>query len=362
MNNKGVYIHIPFCKSICAYCDFCKVLYHDEWVIPYLKKLKDEITDIYMDDEIDTIYIGGGTPSSLSLEQLKILFKIIKIFKFNELKEFTFECNIDDINRDLLEFLINNGVSRLSIGIETFNEHIQNIIGRHHTFEEAKEKIDLAKEIGFDNINVDLMYAFKDQTLKDLKKDLKLFLRLGVQHISTYSLIIEEDTILNNKHYENCLPEEEVEMYNYIVKTLKKKKFNHYEVSNFALPGYESKHNLKYWNNEEYYGFGLGASGYLDMTRYKNTKSLKNYIENDEYSQKELLTSEDIRDNELMLGFRKIKGINLENFKEKYGVSMDKVYPIVPLVKNGDLILDKGYIRINPEKIYIMNEILIKLI
>ena len=359
--NKGVYVHIPFCKSICSYCDFCKVLYKKDWVMPYLKKLNKEIKDIYMDDIVDTVYIGGGTPSSLSKEELDILFKVLSRLN-TDLIEYTFECNLNDINEELLSTLKENGVNRLSIGIETFDEELQKIINRKHTYEEAKMRIDLCRAYGFNNINLDLMYGFKDEDMKMLKKDLKLFMKLNPEHISTYSLILEKSTIFSNNNYENCDEELEVEMYEYICKFLEKNHFKHYEISNFAKNGYESKHNLKYWNNEEYYGFGMGASGYIDGVRYNNTRSLKEYIENEEFSTKELLTEQDIMDNELMLGFRKINGINLEEFKNKYNVSMDKVYPIVPLIKNEDLIIKNGFIKINPSKIYVMNEILIKMI
>ena len=362
MNRKGVYIHIPFCKSICSYCDFCKVLYKKEWVKPYLKKLIIEIKDIYMEEEVDTIYIGGGTPSSLTTEELQILFKLISKFNLSNEYEFTFECNLNDITEELLQILKENRVNRLSIGIETFDPQIQKIINRKHDFNDALNKINLCKNYGFNNINLDLIYGFKEQTISSLKKDLKLFMKLKPNHISTYSLILEENTILKYQEYENCDQELDYEMYKTICKFLKKNHFNHYEVSNFALEGTESKHNLKYWNNEEYYGFGLGASGYIDGIRYNNTRSFKEYIENNEFSQKELLTSQDIMDNELMLGFRKIKGINLEEFYKKYGVEMEEVYPIKPLLRNKDLILKDKWVKINPEKIYIMNEILIKLV
>lgn len=362
LENKGVYIHIPFCKSICSYCDFCKVLYKTEWVKPYLKKLNNEIKDIYMGEDIDTIYIGGGSPSSLSIEELKILFKIIERLNLVDNYEFTFECNLNDINEEMLRILKENGVNRLSVGIETFNSNIQKLINREHTFEDALNKMNLCRNMGFNNINVDLIYGFKEQTLKDLKKNLKLFLKLKPNHISTYSLILEDDTILKYKKYENCSEDLDYQMYSYICKKLKKEKFIHYEVSNFAIKGYESRHNLKYWNNEEYYGFGLGASGYVDEVRYTNTKSLKQYIENEEYSQKELLTINDIRDNELMLGFRKINGINVKEFYKKYNVKIEDVYPIAPLLKSKELILKNDNLMINPQKIYIMNEILIKLI
>ena len=362
MKGKGVYIHIPFCKTICSYCDFCKMLYNEKWVASYLKKLQKEIKDMYMDDEIDTIYIGGGTPSCLTIDELKRLFKILKIFHINPTVEWTFECNLEDINEELLVLLRENNVNRISIGIETFNPKIQKIINREHNFDDALNKINLCKSYGFNNINVDLMYGFKDQTLKDLKKDLKLFMKLQPTHISTYSLILEDQTLLKYEKYENCNEELDAQMYFYICKYLKKKHFKHYEVSNFALENFESKHNLKYWDNEEYYGFGLGASGYIDGIRYNNTRSLKDYIEKEEYSQKELLTKQDIMDNELMLGFRKMEGINIVKFAKKYGIKMEEAYPILPLLRNKDLILKKNYIKINPEKIYIMNEILIKLI
>ena len=362
MNKKGVYIHIPFCKSICSYCDFCKVLYKQEWVSAYLKKLNNEIKDMYMDDEIDTIYIGGGTPSALSHNELEALFKIITRFNLSNNFEFTFECNLNDINENLLNILSENRVNRLSIGIETFNPKIQELINRKHDFDDALNKIKLCREYGFESINLDLIYGFKEQTLSDLKKDLKLFMKLNPDHISTYSLILEDSTILKYEKYENCDEELDLEMYNYICKFLKKNHFEHYEVSNFAKSSHKSKHNLKYWNNEEYYGFGLGASGYIEGIRYNNTRSLKEYIENNEFSQKELLTPQDIMDNELMLGFRKMEGINLEEFKNKFGIEMELAYPIKPLLKNKDLVLKNNNIMINPEKIYIMNEILIKLI
>lgn len=362
MNKKGVYIHIPFCKTICSYCDFCKVLYKKEWIAAYLKKLNNEIKDMYMDDEIDTIYIGGGTPSALSPKELEALFKIITRFNLTDNFEFTFECNLNDIDENLLKLLKENRVNRISIGIETFNSKIQKLINRKHDFKAALEKINLCRNYGFDNINLDLIYGFKDQTLGDLKKDLKLFMKLNPDHISTYSLILEDNTILKYEQYENCSEELDLNMYNYICKFLKKNHFEHYEISNFAKKTFRSKHNLKYWNNEEYYGFGLGASGYVEGIRYNNTRSLKEYIENSEFSQKELLTPQDIMDNELMLGFRKMEGINLDEFKNKFGIDMELAYPIKPLLKNKDLVLKDNYVKINPEKIYVMNEILIKLI
>lgn len=361
-NSKGVYIHIPFCKTICSYCDFCKVFYNERWVRQYLERLQEEIDDIYMNEDIDTIYIGGGTPSALSIKSLERLFEIIKTFKTPNLKEFTFECNLNDINEEFLKILKTNGVNRLSIGIESINTEKLKYMGREHTFQDAQEKINLCRSLGFNNINVDFIYGFAFETIKIMTEDLKQILKLKPDHISTYSLMVEDNTLLKINNFNRVDEDTDALMYQTICKILKKKQFEHYEVSNFSLKGKESIHNLRYWNNREYYGFGLSASGYIDKIRYTNTKSLTKYL-NGEYSgEKEILTSQDVMDNHLMLGFRLIKGINVEEFEKIYQVKIDSVYPIKPLLKNGDLITKKGNIFINPDKLYIMNEILIKMI
>ena len=357
---KAIYIHIPFCKSICSYCDFCKFLYNEKWVGAYLTALKREIKDRYMDDDITTIYIGGGTPSALSYDEIKRLMEIISVFKTENLKEFTFECNLSDINKELLLLLKYYKVNRLSIGIESFNKKNLEFMERTADYKEALEKIKLCREYGFNNINIDLMYAIPGETLKDLKKDLDLFMSLNPTHISTYSLIIEEHTKLDNINAQVIAEELDYEMFKLIEKRLKNA--HHYEVSNFAIKGYESIHNLVYWNNEEYYGFGLGAAGYIDDIRYENTKNLKEYLLGNYVKSKEILGKKEKMDYEIMLGLRKLDGINIKEFKEKYGEDIETVYNLAPLYKNKDLIKKKGYIYINPIKIYIMNEILIKII
>lgn len=357
---KSVYIHIPFCKNICSYCDFCKFIYNEKWVGAYLTGLNNEIKDRYMDDPIKTIYIGGGTPSVLSIDELKRLFKIISVFNTNDLEEFTFECNLSDINEGLLEILKNNKVNRLSIGIQSFNEKNLEFMERRADFKDALKKIDLCHQYGFNNINLDLMYAIPGETLKDLKKDLDLFLKLNPTHISTYSLILEDHTKLSSKNVSYIEEELDYEMFKLISKKLNSA--NHYEISNFSIPGYESKHNLVYWNNEEYYGFGLGAAGYIDDIRYQNTKNLKEYLLGNYVLEKEILGLKEKMDYEIMLGLRKLKGINILEFKNKYNMDIEEVYDLKQLLKNKDLIKKKGYIFINPQKIYIMNEILIKII
>ncbi len=364
MNNEvtSVYVHIPFCKKICSYCDFCKLIYNDDFALTYLMALEKEITSKYEKDKINTLYIGGGTPSALTMGNLKKLFNIIKLFNLSEEVEFTFELNLDDIREELLEILKENNVTRLSIGIQSFNSHKLHILEREADFKDAKYKIDLCKKHGFNNINVDLMYAVPGESVSDTKNDIKKFLKLGTTHISTYSLIIEDHTKLKIDKTEYINEKEDAKMYKVISKKLKKKGYNHYEVSNFALKNYEAKHNLVYWNNEEYYGFGLGAAGYIGGVRYENTRSLNEYVAYEFVKEQNVLSKKERMDNEIMLGFRKLEGININHFNEKFEADLFTEYDFTELIKKKLVIRLGDNIFINPKKIYIMNEILLKLI
>lgn len=359
---ESVYIHIPFCKSICSYCDFCKVLYHGPWVIPYLNALVEEIKDKYDGEEIKTMYIGGGTPSSLEMKDLKYLFEIINHFNLAPDLEFTFECNLNDINEELLEFLKENRVNRLSIGVESLNPKKLAFMERNHTFEDYESKMKLMRKMGFDNINVDFMYGIPKESIKDMKKDLDKILKLNPDHISTYSLIVEDNTKVGISGVLPIPEELDASMYEYICEKLELKNYEHYEVSNFALKGKKSKHNLNYWDNNEYYGFGLGASGYIHGVRYENTRSLTNYLKGEFLLKEEVLSKEDKMYNELMLGFRKMEGISLKEFFRKYEVNMQEVFDLKEVLEEEELIVDGEYIYVNPEYIYVMNEILIKIL
>ena len=362
MNSVGVYIHIPFCKSICAYCDFCKVLYQKEWAVKYLKKLKEEIKDRYMGEKVKTIYIGGGTPSCLSFKEIEYLLLLTNLLDKSQIEEFTFECNIEDINEELLQLLRKYKVNRLSLGIESFDKENLQLMKRNVDYIDVRNKIKLARTLGFDNINLDLIYALPNEKLSTLKKDLKLLLALNPEHISTYSLMIEDNTYLNYKKVKSISEDKDFEMYEYICRKLTSRNYNHYEISNFAKKSYESKHNLLYWNNLEYYGFGCGASGYISGVRYDNTRSLTNYLNGEYKSNDNLLSEKSIMEYEILLGLRKTNGINLQDFYNKYHLNLQDVFPIKPLIKNGDLVYKDGNLFINPKKLYVMNEILLKLV
>ena len=357
-----VYIHIPFCKNICSYCDFCKMFYNKEMVSNYLKALENEINDYYMGEKVGTIYIGGGTPSILCYEELDKLFDIINLINKKDNCEFTFECNPEDINEFLVKKLVSNGVNRISIGVQSFDKNNLKFMERTADFENIKLKMNLLRYYGIDNINLDLMYAIPNESLDVLKKDLKLFLKLNPTHISTYSLIIEEHTKIKIAGIQSIDEDLDAKMYEYIVKKLKAKGYTHYEVSNFALTDKYSRHNLAYWDNEEYYGFGLGASGYMNGFRYENTHNLNEYIKGNYRSNESLLSKQEIMEYEIMLGLRKISGINIQVFFDKYDINIQEVFPVKPLLKNKDLIYEDGFLFINPERIYIMNEILNKMI
>lgn len=355
---RSVYVHIPFCKSICSYCDFCKFLHKEEWVNIYLDSLSKEIDEYYENDTAKTIYIGGGTPSCLSIENINKLFNILKKIKVSNSYEITFECNIDDINDELLDTLALYGVNRLSIGIESFNEKNLKFMNRHYNKKEIIEKIKLCRIHDFDNINVDLIYALPNESLFTLKKDLNNILKLGVEHISTYSLIIEEHTMLSYNKVKPIEEELDYKMYTYICKKLNKKGFHHYEVSNFSKTGYESIHNLTYWNNDEYYGFGLGAHGYINDVRYENTRNFNKYIKGEFRFDELMVSNQEEIENELILGLRKLDGINIEEFNKKFDKDIFKEFKIEDALKKGYLRLKGGMLYIPEKYIYIMNEII----
>jgi oxygen-independent coproporphyrinogen-3 oxidase len=334
--------------------------YNKKYINKYLDTLEEEIKLNYKNEIISTIYIGGGTPTSLDIDELSKLFNILKIFKINKEYEFTIECNIESLTKEKLDLFKKNNVNRLSIGIESFNDKFLKYLNRNHNKKQIFEIIEYAKKL-FDNINIDLIYGLKNQTLDDLKYDLNEFLKLGINHISTYSLIIEPHTKLYIDNESNIDEDLEYEMYKYICDTLENNGYIHYEISNFSKEGYESKHNLTYWNNNEYYGFGLGASGFINNIRYDNTKNIDKYLKKEfKYSEEEMTKIKN-EENYFILGLRKLKGVSISEFKKRYNEDIN-IFNIDKLLKEGKLIIKDDYIFINQEYIYLSNDILINFI
>lgn len=360
MSMKSCYIHIPFCKTICSYCDFCKFYYNKKWTLKYLEQLQKEIKLNYKGEKLSTLYIGGGTPTSLDYDELKCLLDIVKELKLNDNYEYTIEANIETLDLDKIKLLKAYGINRVSIGVESIVEKNIKFLDRHHTKEDVTKVINLLKQEGINNINIDLIYALPHQSIDDLKVDLDFFLSLNIPHISTYSLMIEPHTKLYINHEQNIDETLDLDMYNYICQTLKNNGYTHYEISNFTKGDFESKHNLTYWNNEEYYGFGVGASGYVDNIRYDNTRSINKYLYGKYKFSEEKVDFNTKIENEFILGFRKLKGINKKNFYNKYKIDIDNLDVIKRLKLEEKLLEDKDNIFINPQYIYTSNQILVE--
>lgn len=354
--SKNVYIHIPFCRSKCNYCSFVSFdkleLKHN-----YLGALRKQIQYEYKGEKLETLYFGGGTPSLLTIDEFKDL---INLFNFGNNSEITVEANPDSIDEDYLQGLIKLGVNRLSIGAQTFNDGILKIIGRGHNSAQIKSALNCALKAGFKNISLDLIYGLPVQTLEGFEADLNKAIDLDVQHISLYGLKIEEGCYFY-KNLPQSLPnlDLQADMYLQAVKILKKADFNHYEASNFAKSGFESKHNLNYWNNNTYYGFGLAASGYIDDVRYTNETNLEKYIKNPLLKiSEQKLSEQEILEEAIFLGFRKIAGININEINQKFGINFNEKYAkILNKYSNYFVKTQTGY-AFTLDGILISNEIL----
>lgn len=355
---KSCYIHIPFCEKICSYCDFCKMFYNEKLVDRYLDELEVEVQTLYKDEKLETIYIGGGTPSCLSLSQLERLFQITDIFNKSCDGEFTIECNFSNTTKEKLELFKKHGVNRLSFGIETTNKKQLELLERDEKKEIISDTITCARNLGFNNINVDLMYALPGESIDDLKKDLEFIYSLDIEHVSCYSLIIEEHTKLDINKVKNISEDVDYEMYTTICHSMKEHGFKHYEISNYAKDGFESRHNTVYWENKEYYGFGLGASAYIDNRRVSNTRSLNKYLEGNYLLEEEILEKEDLVYYDIILNLRKSDGIDLDKLYSKYKVSIE----YEELMKLGLVQVCNNRLYIPEEKWYISNDIMIRLL
>lgn len=331
----SAYVHIPFCTQICYYCDFSKVFIKNQPVDDYLEKLLEEFR-FYDIRTLRTLYIGGGTPTALSASQLDYLLSgLQEQLDLSLLEEFTIEANPGDLTSDKIAVLEKSAVNRVSLGVQTFDDQELKRIGRSHNEAQIYESVSALKAAGFDNISIDLIYALPDQTMDQVKINVKKALSLNIPHLSLYSLILENHTVFMNKMRRGRLhlPNEDVEsdMFTYIIDELEKHGFEHYEISNFTRPGYESRHNLVYWDNAEYYGVGAGASGYLDGVRYRNRGPIQHYLKAiSEKGQARLheeeLTKTEQMEEEIFLGLRKKTGISISRFEEKFQEDFQQRY------------------------------------
>ncbi|MFP1647082.1 radical SAM family heme chaperone HemW [Enterococcus mundtii] len=338
----SAYIHIPFCEHICYYCDFNKVFLEGQPVDEYVEMLLKEMA-IMMErrpvNELETLYVGGGTPTSLSAKQLdRLLSGAREILPFNKGKEFTVEANPGDLTREKLQVMKNYGVNRLSMGVQTFDNRLLKKIGRKHTAEDVYETMRFLEAENFSNVSIDLIYALPGQTLEGYLDTLERALALDLPHYSLYSLILENKTMFMNwvRQGRLQLPDQETEtrMFEETIAAMEKHQRHQYEISNFGLAGHESQHNLMYWNNDHYFGFGAGASGYLDHTRYRNKGPIQHYLRPLREGELPVLEREELSrknqiEEEMFLGLRKKVGIEKQHFLQRYGRSIESLYQSV---------------------------------
>lgn len=349
---RGLYIHIPFCNSLCYFCDFPKrINQKEEYKRKYINKLKEEIKEAVDKYHFNTIYIGGGTPNSLSLELLEELFKSLEKIDYSQILEYTIETNYELITKEQALLFKKYHISRVSIGVQTLNKKNASYINRYSNYEVLKEKIEILKDAGINNINLDFIFGLPYQTLEDVENDLKYIKELNVNHISYYSLILEDKTVMNNKLNNNeiTLPEDDLtsQMYQLIINEMKKIGYHHYEISNFALDGYESKHNLLYWNLDEYLGLGMSASSLIDGYRITNSRLIDRYLENSDII-KEQVDINISKGEFFWLGLRKMDGVNIKEYQNKFNSNPFEDFNIKELIDKNLLECNNDYLKLTP--------------
>ncbi|GGI64616.1 radical SAM family heme chaperone HemW [Enterococcus alcedinis] len=370
--STSAYIHIPFCEHICYYCDFNKVFLEGQPVDEYIESLLKEIRltlEQYPTAISETIYIGGGTPTSLTAKQLDVLLTgVHRYLPTATTKEFTVEANPGDLTSEKLEVLKAHGVNRLSMGVQTFDDRLLKKIGRKHSAQDVYDTIKLLEKKQFDNVSIDLIYALPGQTLESFRDTLNQALAFDLPHYSMYSLILENKTMFMNwiRQGRLELPSQEIEtqMFAEAMEAMEKSGHHQYEISNFARPGKESMHNLVYWNNENYFGFGAGASGYLGNQRYKNLGPIQHYMKPLKENQRPIVETEELTlqnqiEEEMFLGLRKLEGVSLANFKEKFKKELTEVYAkILPdLEAEGLAVVDEKRLRLTSKGLFVGNDV-----
>ena len=359
----SAYVHIPFCTQICYYCDFSKVFIKNQPVDSYLEHLLQEFHS-YDIQKLRTLYIGGGTPTALSASQLEVLLEgLTKNLDLSVLEELTIEANPGDLDADKIAVLQNSAVNRVSLGVQTFDDKMLKKIGRSHTEKDIYENIDRLKLAGFDNISIDLIYALPGQTMDQVKDNVAKAIALDIPHMSLYSLILENHTVFMNRMRRGKLPllkeELEAEMFEYIIAKLEKAGFEHYEISNFSKSGFESRHNLMYWDNAEYYGIGAGASGYVNGVRYKNHGPILHYLKAVEDGNaritEEHLSQKEQMEEEMFLGLRKKSGVSMARFEEKFERSFQELYGDVvrELIQQGLMQVEGDRVRMTKRGLFL---------
>lgn len=368
MKDIGLYIHIPFCKSKCFYCDFNSYAGLDYLFDEYVNSLLKEIikNSGMVGVPVSSIYIGGGTPNILPAHYIaKVLDTVYNYYKVKSSAEISIEMNPGLITKDNLNIYKNSGINRISIGVQSLQNRLLRKIGRIHTKEQFIENYNLLKKY-FDNINVDLIYALPGQTIKDWFETLVELVMLKPEHISCYGLILEKGTVFYELYKKGKLqlPDDDVEidMFHLTIDFLKNSGYNHYEISNYAISGYECRHNILYWEDEHYLGFGAGAHSYIENKRFCNIDDVAKYInlintEGNSYTDENVLCINDEMAEFMFLGLRMMRGVCDEKFKQRFGKSMFDIYEdaIEKLKKDNLINIDDTCISLTQRGIDVSN-------
>jgi oxygen-independent coproporphyrinogen III oxidase len=371
----GLYLHVPFCIKKCNYCDFNSYSINNKDKDKYLENIVKEM-NLYKEDFKDkvftSVFIGGGTPTILKEDELEYLFNnIYSNFNIHSDAEISIEANPGTLTKSKLKTLYNIGVNRLSIGLQAYQQSHLDKLGRIHTFEEFAKNYEDAKNVGFNNINIDLMYALPNQTIDEWEETLQKVVMLNPTHISAYSLIIEEGTkfyeLYENKELNPTDEELDIKMYRYTIKYLKEYGYNQYEISNYSKKGYECNHNIIYWKCEEYLGLGPGASGYIDGVRYSNIEDLDDYFktidnENKPVRDKNILEVKDKIEEKIFMGLRMNEGIYFNDFAKEFNINFKEKYKdIMEKLRNNNLIdYDDKIMYLTQKGIEVSNSVFIE--
>lgn len=374
----GLYIHVPFCAQKCNYCDFNSYKIEEKnQKTDYLISIRKEM-ELYKEEfkskEFTSVFLGGGTPSILTPEELTTLMEnIYSNFNIGKDAEITMECNPGTLDKVKLKAIKSLGINRLSMGLQVTQDHHLKYIGRIHTYEQFEKNYKDAIEVGINNINVDLMYSLPNQSFDEWKETLNKIINLNPSHISAYSLILEEGTkfydMYLNKEFELNDEEVDINIYNYTIDTLCKNGYHQYEISNYSKEGYECKHNIVYWQCDNYLGLGPGASGYINNYRYSNICDIKGYNKCLEYDkrpieEKNILSKKDEMEEFIFMGLRMNEGINLDVFKERFNIEFLDLYKDIldKLIENKLLKLDGSNIMLTQKGREISNSVFIEFI
>ncbi|MCK5177924.1 MAG: radical SAM family heme chaperone HemW [Candidatus Omnitrophica bacterium] len=366
---KTLYIHIPFCKRKCFYCSFVVSVGQQQRVGPYLESLEKE-AQLYSAEKIQSVYIGGGTPTVMSQDELKKLFSIVrKHFDVMPDAEWAIESNPEGLHCSKLELLKEEGVNRISLGVQSLDDQYLKYLGRNHDPSMAMAAFNRIKRIGFDSINVDLMFAFPDQTMAELRKDVQAVVRLGSDHLSVYTLTVEERSRFYARNIQLKDGQYQAAQYSLICDILHDAGFQQYEISNFAKPSKISKHNLNYWQGGEYIGLGVGAHSYIDGKRFWNTSRLNDYIaslQKGAFAKEgsEVLSTFDQMKETVLFGLRMNQGISIEQTKKRFGCFLndEQKEKIDHFIRGGFLIQENGYLKVSSEGRLVLDELCAQLI